>query len=125
LAFPGSNDDSIWDSCHVVKTTLEQGGKARYKVTSTVLLTLKSSTDNQGKIDVAGNVTRFKEDAIKLDPKVDTNFQHVSAIGKMIEQNESEVRQELNGIFINKSKQIINTGRLRDEYMTIDEKSDF
>lgn len=43
----------------------------------------------------------------------------------MIEQNETEVRQEMNGIFLNKSKQIINTGRLRDEYMTIEEKGAF
>jgi len=43
----------------------------------------------------------------------------------MIEQNESEIRQEMNGIFINKSKQIINTGRLRDEYMTMEEKGSF
>jgi hypothetical protein len=56
---------------------------------------------------------------------MDTNFQHVRTIGRMIEQNESEVRQELNGIFINKSKQIINTGRLRDDYMTIEEKGAF
>jgi capping protein beta len=38
--FPGSEEASIWDSTHVVKTTLEQGNKARYKVTSTVFLTL-------------------------------------------------------------------------------------
>jgi hypothetical protein len=43
----------------------------------------------------------------------------------MIESIESEIRGELNGIFINKSKQIINTGRLREEYMTIDEKGKF
>jgi len=43
----------------------------------------------------------------------------------MIENNETDIRQELHGIFINKSKQIINTGRLRDEYMTADEKGAF
>lgn len=43
----------------------------------------------------------------------------------MIEDNESDIRSDLNSIFINKSKQIINTGRLRDEYMTLEEKSEF
>ena len=38
--FPGSEEASIWDSIHVVKTTLEQGNEARYKVTSTVFLAL-------------------------------------------------------------------------------------
>ena len=39
-----------------------------------------------------------------LNPKNDINSSHVSTIGKLIEQNEGEIRQELNGIFINKSK---------------------
>lgn len=43
----------------------------------------------------------------------------------MIEANESEIRNEMDGIYINKTKQIINTGRLREEYMTVDEKLNF
>lgn len=43
----------------------------------------------------------------------------------MVENNETEIRQELNTIFINKQKQIINTGKLRDEYMTPQEKGAF
>jgi hypothetical protein len=43
----------------------------------------------------------------------------------MIETNETEIRGEMKGVFINKSKQIINTGRLRDEYMTPEEKGEF
>lgn len=40
----------------------------------------------------------------------------------MIEANETGLRTEMDGIYINKTKQIINTGRLREEYMTRDEK---
>lgn len=61
LSFPGSKEDSIWDASHVVKTSFEQGGNVKYKLTSTVLLTLKSKNDNQGTIDVAGNVEKTKE----------------------------------------------------------------
>ena len=46
-------------------------------------------------------------------------------IGRLIEANESEIRSELSSIYINKTKQIINTGRLREEYMSKDEKSKF
>ena len=125
LSYPGSEEDSVWDASHVVKTTMEAGQKAKYKVTSTVFLTLNTKNEAQGQLDMAGNVTRFKEDLIQLDPKQNESQQHLKTIGRMIEQNESEIRQEMNGIFINKSKQIINTGRLRDEYMTIDEKGAF
>jgi hypothetical protein len=40
----------------------------------------------------------------------------------MIEANETAMRTDMDGIYINKTKQIINTGRLREEYMTKDEK---
>lgn len=43
----------------------------------------------------------------------------------MIEANETEIRQEMDSIYINKTKHIINTGRLREEYMTVDEKLNF
>ena len=74
---------------------------------------------------MAGNVTRFKEELVVLDAKLDTNTQHIGTIGRMIEAIETEIRSELNGIFLNKSKQIINTGRLREEYMTFEEKGKF
>lgn len=38
--FPGSQEDSVWDATHVVKTTLENANRARYKVTTTVFLSL-------------------------------------------------------------------------------------
>ena len=124
LEFNGASEPSEWDATHVVKTTID-GSKARYKVTSTVFLNLQSQNNVQGKIDMAGNVTRVQEDHATLDAKLDTGDQHVAFIGRMIENNETAIRQEINGIFINKSKQIINSGRLRDEYMTPDEKGAF
>lgn len=74
---------------------------------------------------MAGNITRVKEEIKQLDPKQSANDQHIAFIGRMIETNETEIRSELKGVFINKSKQIINTGRLRDEYMTPEEKGEF
>ena len=74
---------------------------------------------------MAGNITRVKEDIVQLDPKQHPNEQHLASIGRMIETNETEIRNELKGVFINKSKQIINTGRLRDTYMTSEEKNEF
>jgi hypothetical protein len=59
-----------------------------------------------------------------LDPKSGDDF-HLANIGRLIEANETEIRTEMDGIYINKTKQIINTGRLREEYMTKDEKLNF
>ena len=56
-----------------------------------------------------------------MDAKSGDEF-HLSNIGRIIEANESEIRNEMEGIYIGKTKQIINTGRLKEEYMTVDEK---
>jgi hypothetical protein len=59
-----------------------------------------------------------------MDTKSGDEF-HLSNIGRLIEANESEIRNEMDGIYIGKTKGIINTGRLREEYMTVDEKLNF
>lgn len=50
---------------------------------------------------------------------------HIANIGRIIEANETEIRHEMDNIYINKTKQIINTGRLKEEYMTADERLHF
>lgn len=59
-----------------------------------------------------------------MDAKSGDDF-HLANIGRLIEDNENEIRSEMDGIYINKTKQIINTGRLREEYMTKEEKLNF
>ncbi len=59
-----------------------------------------------------------------MDAKSGDDF-HISNIGRLIESNETEIRTEMDGIYINKTKQIINTGRLKEEYMTKEEKQHF
>lgn len=50
---------------------------------------------------------------------------HLRIIGKMIENNESLLRNEVADNYINKQRQITNSGRLLEEYMTKDEKAKF
>jgi hypothetical protein len=59
-----------------------------------------------------------------MDAKSGDEF-HIGNIGKLIEALETDIRSEMDGIYINKTKQIINTGRLKEEYMTQDEKGKF
>lgn len=51
--------------------SLEQGSKAKYKVTSTVFLSLNATEENSGKIDMAGNTMKVKEQILPYDPKED------------------------------------------------------
>jgi len=57
--------------------------------------------------------------------KVDADMFHIKIIGKMIEKNESLSRNEVADNYINKQRQITNSGRLFEEYMTKDEKAKF
>jgi len=59
-----------------------------------------------------------------MDAKSGDDF-HISNIGGLLEDNESKIRSEMDSIYIGKTKQIINTGRLKEEYMTKDEKTNF
>ena len=56
---------------------------------------------------------KVKEDYLNIDAKsqADISQFHLRNIGKLIEANEGELRSDLHGNYINKTKLIINTGR--------------
>ena len=74
---------------------------------------------------MAGNVNKLKEEIVTIDPKMDIDSFHIRNIGKLIESTEAEIRSEMHGITLNKSKQIINTGRFKHEFMPKSQKSSF
>lgn len=127
LGTGGSLKEGTWDSIHVVTVDLDrqQDGKVRYRVISTVFLKMISSSPSYGDLEVAGNVSRTKDEMFTIDPKSFGDEYHIGNIGRLIEANETEIRHEMDSIYINKTKQIVNTGRLKEEYMTRDEKINF
>ena len=46
-------------------------------------------------------------------------------MGKLIETNEADIRSDMSMIYVNKTKQIINTGRLTHQYMGPSDKDAF
>ena len=50
---------------------------------------------------------------------------HIRNIGKLIETNEDLLRLEVSTVYTAKQRQITNTGRLLEEFMTKDQKSKF
>lgn len=76
-------------------------------------------------MNVGGQIVKVKEEYQTMDPKADPHDFHLKNIGKLIEANENEMRSESTGIYITKSKQIINTGRLEDKNMSKSKRSEF
>ena len=53
--------DGGWDSIHVVEVTEQAGGKATYKLTSTLMLTMGVSKEVVGDTNLSGCMTKQKE----------------------------------------------------------------
>lgn len=94
--------------------SVDANNKSKYRLNSTVYVTLQIENEAQGKIDLAGHISKVKDEFVTADgfDQKDMNQFHIRNIGKLIEENEKDIRGEMKGIYITKSKQIIHTARL-------------
>lgn len=87
-----SKTSGSWDSIHVLEVVERGSRSAKYKLTSTVILSLgSSSNDALGELDLSGNMTR----QVETDMPVDGDEGHVVNIGKMVEDMELKMRNLL------------------------------
>lgn len=93
-----------WDSIHVVEVK-DLKTKARYKLTSTVMLSVETETNTTGQVNLAGSLTRQDD---KEFPVNEAN-PHVANIGRMIEEMENKLRTTIELIYFGKTKDIVNT----------------
>jgi len=117
----GGAQDSTWDAIHVCNHTHngadEKTREYTHTINTTVFLMMSTNNDDQGKVEVAGNATRVLSETVAMDKLAkDKNNFILASIGKLIEQNETQVRRDIKGQLLDKSKLIINTGRLSHEY---------
>ena len=96
-----------WDSIHVVEVK-EGKGNATYKLTTTIMVTITTSSKQAGQISLSGNVTRQTESNSPYDGKKNT---HVINIGKAVEAMENKLRGLINSIYFSKTLDVINVVR--------------
>jgi len=92
-----------WDSIHVIDVE-EKKNAAHYKLTSTVMLSLETKTDQTGQVTLSGSLTRQEE----KDSNVNVENPHLINIGRMIEEMENRLRQTIETIYFGKTKDIVN-----------------
>jgi len=97
-----------WDSIHVVEVQPQGAGKCCYKVVSTVMLTMTTEKGNAGSVAVSGSLTRKAKDKI-CDFKTDDD--HITNMGSTIENIEISIRGEIEGVYIQKTREITNNIR--------------
>lgn len=97
-----------WDSIHVVEVNEISPAKATYKLTTTVMLSMSVAKDVVGNTNMSGSLTRQSEMTSDVN---DAEKSHLANIGHLIEDLESDMRSNLNELYILKTREIVNSIR--------------
>ncbi|KAI9792528.1 MAG: F-actin-capping protein subunit beta [Peltula sp. TS41687] len=101
----GKNSEGSWDSIHVFEA-IDKGHTNHYKLTSTVILHMKTKTngDNDGgEVDLSGNMTR----QVEQDMAVHNDSWQIVNIGKLVEDMELKMRNLLQEVYFGKAKDVV------------------
>lgn len=105
---PGGGKDAGWDSVHVVEVT-EGGKSARYKLTSTVILHLGREGGEVGSLSLGGSLTRQVESELTVESVGSSGRDggHVCNIGRLVEDMEGKMRNQLQEVYFGKAKDVV------------------
>lgn len=80
-------EDGAWDGVHLVTANMDANNKCKYRLNSTIYLTLAIQNEDHGKVEIAGHIAKVKEDFVTQDMKLDKDVSqfHIRNMGRMIE----------------------------------------
>ncbi|CAK7201074.1 F-actin-capping protein subunit beta [Sporothrix eucalyptigena] len=99
-ASPPSTTSGVWDSIHVFEA-IDRGRTTNYRLTSTVILSLETG---DGHLDLSGNMTRQLEQDL---PVANGDASHIANIGRLVEDMESKMRNQLQEVYFGKAKDVV------------------
>jgi len=104
-----------WSSVHVFEV-LNSGKKDEfdYKLTSTVLVSMPLQLKGLGDIDLSGSITKQAQKKSLLKTIGDARQSHLEIMGPMLEDLELDLRNSLEAVYFQKTKEIINGMRVTD-----------
>merc|ERR1712154_255172 len=90
------------------------GGKDQwnYKLTSTVLVSMPMKVKGLGDIDLSGSVTKQAQKNATLQSYADQKQSHLEIMGPMLEDLELDLRGTIEGVYFQKTKEIVNGMRV-------------
>jgi len=95
-----------WDSIHVFEVNEDKKGIFNYKLTTTVMVSMiMSDKGTLGDVDLSGSMTKQDERRLPMDDGQNT---HISNLGTMLEDMELKIRNAIEGIYIQKTREVIN-----------------
>lgn len=95
------DNKGLWDSIHVLEVE-PQGSKALYKATSTIILDL-SKVEKSQSVELSGNLIRQNEKVAVVENEVS----HLVNIGSLVEDIEGRLRNLLQQVYFDKTRDII------------------
>lgn len=112
----GTNKE-VWDSIHVMEATRVDADTFNYRVTSTIILYLENSNR---KTSLSGNLTRQTEKESKVASQ-DVHQSHITNLGTLIEELESQLRTQLEIVYFEKTRDIFH--QTRSQKFTANERN--
>lgn len=112
ILFKNSNSSSSsWDSIHVIEVTNSGNADFNYKVTTTIILQLDNHVTSELKL--SGNLTRQTERDIRVDTNKDDQLRiaHITNLGTLIEDVESQMRDMLETVYFEKTRDIFHQNK--------------
>jgi len=96
-----------WDGIHVFEVS-DGGlasGTARYKLTSTIIVSMGTETAEAGEVQMSGSTTKQVENDMPFDESVT----HIVNMGTLLEAMETALRLDIQGVCFDKTQNIIDT----------------
>lgn len=105
--------EGCWDSIHIVEVLPQAGAKPGkgtfvYRLTTTVMLSMTTSKGEAGNVNLSGSLTRQAKDKTV---KVANEDEHIVNIGSFIEDAEIDLRNQMDTLYIQKTREVINSIR--------------
>ncbi|KAM3140157.1 hypothetical protein pb186bvf_007710 [Paramecium bursaria] len=98
--------EGSWSSINVIDVRREDK-KWKYKLTTSVVLDMKLEEKFVGSFDLAGSLVKTKEETVIIPDKVDIDLFHLEKIGSLIEEQESQIRSNLDTLYVGKTKDVV------------------
>jgi len=106
----GAPMSGTWDAIHVFQVDEKTAAQVSYKLTSTLMISLETTSERSGTVHLSGNLTRQQ---FKKDVALGKDNGHTVQLGSQIEAVENSMRQHVNEIYFSRTKDVINDIRKR------------
>jgi len=103
----------LWDSTHVFDARLVSGNRWRYQLTSSVMISMDIEDNAVGNVNLSGVLNRSFEQTCDLSDI--EGVTHISSMGRILEMQELQMRNSIEGIYVQKTREVINGMRSPDQ----------